>query len=68
VYLAKNAQGQVALVLVQLGGVAPARLLVVLVNGGTASSAEIVSGALPAEGRAEPNAGAASRKPGCAAP
>ncbi len=44
--LEKDAQGQVKPVPVQPGGVAPDIPLVVLINGGTASAAEIVAGAL----------------------
>jgi len=46
VLLEKDAQGQVAPVPVRPGGVAPDMPMVVLVNGGTASAAEIVAGAL----------------------
>jgi len=45
-FLEKNAQGQTTAVPVQPGGVATSIPMVVLVNGGTASAAEIVSGAL----------------------
>jgi len=46
VLLEKNAQGQTTAVPVQPGGVATSIPMVVLVNGGTASAAEIVTGAL----------------------
>jgi carboxyl-terminal processing protease len=46
VFLEKNAQGQTTAVPVQPGGVATSIPIVVLVNAGTASAAEIVSGAL----------------------
>jgi carboxyl-terminal processing protease len=46
VLLEKNAQGQTTPVPIQPGGVAPDIPMVVLVNGGTASAAEIVAGAL----------------------
>ncbi len=46
VLLVKNAQGQVTSVPVQSGGIATDIPVVVLINGGTASAAEIMSGAL----------------------
>jgi len=46
VLLEQNARGQTTPVPVQSGGVAPAIALVVLVNQGTASSAEVVAGAI----------------------
>jgi carboxyl-terminal processing protease len=46
VFVEKNAQGQMTAVAVQGGGVARSIRIVVLVNGGTASAAEIVTGAL----------------------
>ncbi len=46
VLLEKNAQGQTTPVPTQPGGVAPSIPLVVLVNQGTASSSEVVAGAL----------------------
>jgi carboxyl-terminal processing protease len=52
VLLEKNAAGQIKPVPVEKGGVAPHIPMVVLVNGGTASAAEIVSGALRDAGRA----------------
>jgi carboxyl-terminal processing protease len=42
----RNAKGEVTSVPVETGGVAPDLQMVVLINGGTASAAEIVSGAL----------------------
>jgi len=52
VLLEQDAQGKVTPVPVKKGGLAPDIPLVVLVNGGTASAAEIVSGALQDAGRA----------------
>jgi carboxyl-terminal processing protease len=49
VLLEKNAQGQITPVPVQPGGVAPDVPVVVLINAGTASAAEIVAGALQDE-------------------
>jgi len=53
VLLVKNAQGEVKPLPVETGGVAPTIPMVVLINGGTASAAEIVSGALQDAHRAE---------------
>jgi carboxyl-terminal processing protease len=52
VLLEKNAKGQIKNVPVQKGGLALRVPMVGLVNGGTASAAEIVAGALQAHGRA----------------
>jgi carboxyl-terminal processing protease len=49
---AKNAQGEIVPVPVEKGGLAPAIPLVVLLNRGSASAAEIVAGALKAHKRA----------------
>jgi carboxyl-terminal processing protease len=49
----KNAKGDVKPVQVESGGVAPTISMVVLINGGTASAAEIVSGALQDAHRAQ---------------
>ena len=53
VLLEKDAQGQVTPVPVQNGGLVPRLPMVVLINEGTASAAEIVSGALQDAGRAQ---------------
>jgi carboxyl-terminal processing protease len=53
VLLEKNAKGEVKPIPVESGGVAPTIPIVVLINGGTASAAEIVSGALQDAHRAE---------------
>jgi carboxyl-terminal processing protease len=53
VLLEKNAKGEVKPIPVESGGVAPTIPMVVLINGGTASAAEIVSGALQDAHRAE---------------
>ncbi len=53
VLLEKNAKGRIKNVPVQKGGLALHIPLVSLVNGGTASAAEIVAGALQAYGRAK---------------
>ena len=52
VLLVKDSEGRTKPVPVEKGGVAPHIPMVVLVNGGTASAAEIVSGALQDAGRA----------------
>jgi carboxyl-terminal processing protease len=52
VLLEKNAKGEVSPVPAQSGGIATEMPLVVLVNAGTASAAEIVAGALQDAGRA----------------
>jgi carboxyl-terminal processing protease len=52
VLLEKNANGQITQVPVERNGVAPNIPMVVLVNGGTASAAEIVAGALQDHQRA----------------
>jgi carboxyl-terminal processing protease len=52
VLLERDAEGQVIPVPVQAGGVTPQLPMVVLINGGTASAAEIVTGALQDAGRA----------------
>jgi len=53
VLLEKNAKGDLKPIPVESGGVAPRIPIAVLINGGTASAAEIVSGALQDAGRAE---------------
>jgi carboxyl-terminal processing protease len=53
VLLEKNAQGQTTPVQVQKGALAPNIPMVVLINEGTASAAEIVAGALHDAGRAK---------------
>ena len=53
VLLERNAEGEVKPIPVESGGVAPTVPMVVLINGGTASAAEIVSGALQDAHRAE---------------
>jgi carboxyl-terminal processing protease len=53
VLLEKDAQGEITPVPVQEGGLTPDLPLVVLIDPGTASAAEIVSGALQDAGRAE---------------
>ena len=52
VLLEKNANGQIKKVPVEKGGLATTIPVVGLINGGTASAAEIVAGALQANGRA----------------
>jgi carboxyl-terminal processing protease len=52
VLLEKNAKGEVSPIPVRTGGIATQTPLVVLVNAGTASAAEIVAGALQDAGRA----------------
>jgi carboxyl-terminal processing protease len=53
VMLEKDAKGNITPVPVESGGVAPKIPMVVLINGGTASAAEIVSGALQDAHRAQ---------------
>ena len=53
VLLEKNAKGRIKKVPVQKGGVALHIPMVSLINGGTASAAEIVAGALQAHGRSK---------------
>jgi len=53
VLLERNAKGEVKPIPVESGGVAPTIPMVVLINAGTASAAEIVSGALQDAHRAE---------------
>jgi carboxyl-terminal processing protease len=53
VLLVRNAKGETKPIPVETGGVAPTIPMVVLINGGTASAAEIVSGALRDAHRAE---------------
>jgi carboxyl-terminal processing protease len=53
VLLEKNVKGEIKPIPVKSGGVAPSIPMVVLINGGTASAAEIVSGALQDAHRAE---------------
>jgi carboxyl-terminal processing protease len=53
VYQQRDASGKVSLINVRPGGVATTTPLVVLVNAGTASAAEIVAGALQDAGRAK---------------
>ena len=53
VLLEKDADGHIQKVPVQKGGLAPHIPVVGLINGGTASAAEIVAGALQAHGRAK---------------
>jgi carboxyl-terminal processing protease len=53
VLLERNVKGEVKPIPVESGGVAPTIPMVVLINGGTASAAEIVSGALQDAHRAQ---------------
>ncbi|MGD8403590.1 MAG: S41 family peptidase [Anaerolineales bacterium] len=53
VLLEKNAKGELKSIPVESGGIAPMIPIVVLINGGTSSAAEIVSGALQDAHRAE---------------
>jgi len=53
VLLEKNVKGDITNIPVEPGGVAPDLPMVVLINSGTASAAEIVSGALQDAGRAK---------------
>jgi carboxyl-terminal processing protease len=53
VLLEKNSRGKVTATPVKPGGLAPNLALVVLINGGSASGAEIVAGALQDAGRAK---------------